>query len=354
MKKLIAIITVLTILFNFAIYANNVTSMKMTDEQMEVLTNAGFNDEEISSMERQIEINNLSDEQISNYIYSTAERYRSLVENGYDPIDYPETISGDTITTMGIIPKHNISNNVSVQKLISDDIVTDITDEVDPGDNTGVYYLVESNDGYDQMTSFVTLPTVRNVYSEDRPFVMFGVSSSNGSNSMYGDIGLVYFPALGTWKGFYNFVESDSTSHRQNYEFEFNGGNNLYYHLTVSTSSVTLNVINANTWTSCAFIEYDFHTNCVSNNKSRVKIAKQITLAQHHGSNDSLNITTGTKMTAAKFSQTHLYLTNQYDYDFTSAYCSKAIRKGPTKAALKKVTYDKTAWTSDTVSISFN
>ena len=48
MKKLIAIITVLTIMFNFAVYANDIDSAKMTDEQIEVLLNAGFNDEEIS------------------------------------------------------------------------------------------------------------------------------------------------------------------------------------------------------------------------------------------------------------------------------------------------------------------
>lgn len=251
---------------------------------------------------------------------------------------------------------------------MNDDPIDEITDVVNAGDTTGVYYLVQTNAGYDQMTSFATLPTLSDVNAIDRPYHMFGVSSTNGNNYTWGDIGLVYFPDSQQWVGFYNFYEKNpnydptkpiSTTNPkelqyENYEAVFNGNRNLYFRFKVTTSSAILDIIECSTWTVACSISYNFATNCVKSDFSTTKISKQITLSQVKLNSVPLNINTGTKMTGAQFSTTHLYLTGEYDYAFGVEYCDTAKRQGPTDNALSTVTYTNDPWVSDTVNISFN
>ncbi len=356
MKKLLAFVMLLCLSFASTVSATEYNALKtesLSVAQCEELKKEGISEKEISTMKRQIEINNFSSVQIENYISSKINAARLLKEEGYEPQNYLKTTNGDTVTPMGIVPQVKHGSPLSViNGRSSDSTVSDVSDVINSRDQTGVYYLVESKAGYDQMTSYLTLPVVQNVASIDRPFHMFGVSSTNGSANMWGDIGLVYFPSSGTWKGFYNFKEANESIHNENYEFSFSGGRNLYFHLTITTSSAILDIINPSSWSVIRTVRYDFATNCVPSNFSTVKISKQITLAQHYVG--SLNVNTGTRMTGGQFSQTHLYLTNEYDYAFAPAYCNRAIRQGPTESAYRKVTYTRTAWTSDNVNISFN
>lgn len=334
----------------------NKIAENMSDLQIDSLKTAGISDKEISAMQKQIEVNNLSKEKIENYVASKIAATLQLLEEGYAPKNYLKNADGSIVTPWGIVPdlkKPKDLNTFDRETSSSNEAVYNVTDDVDATDQTGVYYLIESTEGYDQMTSYVTLPVIQNAASIDRPYHMFGLSSVNGSEDMWGDIGLVYYPDSSTWKGFYNIKERNETIKNSNYNFNFSGGRNIYFHLTVTTSSAILDIINPSTWSVIRTIKYDFQTNCVPSNFSTVKISKQITLAQHTVGN-TLNIYTGTTMTGGQFSQTHLYLTNVYDYSFSPEYCSKAIRKGPTSQACNKISYSNTAWTSETVNISFN
>jgi hypothetical protein len=166
---------------------------------------------------------------------------------------------------------------------------------------------------------------------------------------MYGDIGFVYFPASGQWKGCYNVVENGSRY--ENYNFNFTGGSNIYFHLQMYTNQAVLIIRDATSWAEVGRVEYTFNTNCVPSTFSTTKLSKQVTLAQHNSG--TLNIATGTRMNNAQYSRSWLY-TPSTNHSFTSTYCSEAYRQGPTSAAYNKVTATYTAWTTDNVSISFN
>jgi len=133
----------------------------------------------------------------------------------------------------------------------------------------------------------------------------------------------------------------------------FTGNSDLYFHIQFynAPDKAVLTIRDASTWSTVATISYTFALDCINSTYSSTQIAKEITLAQHNSG--MLDISTGTIMSNAGFSQTYLYTSNTY-YQFTSTYCGAAFRQGPTAAAYGKVTATYTAWTSDNVTISFN
>ena len=305
--------------------------------------------EEISSLKSQIEVYHPTEEQVENYVKDLIENEEGEEKVNFAPIEYEKTENGDTITPYGVIPKQDLSQKWS--NLRGSTLVSSLSNRTNAADQTGVYYVVNGTAGHNQITSFATLPTLSNVYSDDRPYLMYAMSSKNGNKNMYGDIGLVYFPDSGKWKGFYNVYEGDF--HDENYTFNFTGGKNIYLHLQIFTNKAVLIVRDANSWKEVCRVEYKFNTNCIPKNFTRVYLGKQVTLAQMLDSSGKLNISTGTVMKNAKFSQTYLY-TPSTNYEFKKLYCYEAYRQGPTAAAYKKVTASYTAWTEDTVTISFN
>lgn len=343
----------------------------MSSQQETLLKNAGFSAMEIESTKRQIELNNLNESQIENYIETKIESYKNIGKNENEEVIYPKNLKGESITPHGVVPTMNIENrrsNLTVQSL-NDELIDEISDVEDTEDTTGVYYLVQAKSGHDQMTSYVTLPLVYDAYTNDRPYHMFGVNSTNGNEYVWGDIGLVYFPESQRWEGFYifyernpdfnpNIAESEDNAqeqHHENYEIAFNGSRNIYFHLTLTTTSAVMDIIESSTWSVVCTIRYDFRTNCVPANFSTTQISKQITLAQLKGAaDDPLNINTGTRMVGAGYSSTHLYLSGVGDYAFEDDYCAVAKRQGPSRAAYRKVNFTNTPWTVDNVNIAFN
>ncbi len=373
MKKLftimVTVLLVVGILSSTAIAQESKVS-KMSSQQENLLIKAGFSEKEIESAKKQIELNNLSDAQVENYITTKIESYNNLTKIGSNEVIYPKNLKGESITPYGAVPTMNIESrrsNLMVQNL-NDTPINEIKDVVNSGDTTGVYYLIQAKPGYDQMTSFVTLPVVSNAYANDRPYHMFGLDSKNGIEYMWGDIGLVYFPATQQWKGFYNFYERNPNfnpnrpvsgdnakeQHYEDYGIAFNGGRNIYFHLTLTTTAATMEIIESSTWSVVCTIRYPFKTNCISSSFSTTQISKQITMAQAKDENDPLNINTGTRMTGAGYSQTHLYLSGVRDYEFKDIYCAAARRQGPSETAYRKISFTNTPWTADTVNIAFN
>lgn len=373
MRKIMAVI--LTVVLVVGMVSSTVVAQeskisRMSSQQEIMMKKAGFSSIEIESTKRQIELNNLNESQIENYIKTKIESYKNIEKNGNEEVIYPKNLKGESITPYGAVPTMNIENrrsNLMVQS-VNDEPIDEIEDVVNEDDTTGVYYLVQAKPGHDQMTSFVTLPLVQNAYTNDRPYHMFGVSSTNGIEYVWGDIGLVYFPASQQWKGFYNFyernpnfnpniAESDTNKkeqHYENYEISFNGSRNIYFHLTLTTTSAVMDIIESSTWSVVCTIRYNFRTNCVPANFSTTQISKQITLAQLKADDAPLNINTGTRMVGAGYSSTHLYLSGVRDYSFEDDYCAAAKRQGPSMTAYQKVSFTNTPWTVDNVNIAFN
>ena len=363
MKKILVFLSMIFVFSTFTIVtAENeiISADEFSQNQIAELTKEGFSESEILSISRQIKMNDLSELQIKNYISSKIKNKAEYKQSDYAPVNYPKTVYGDSITPYGVIPTRKKYNTITSQ--IQRSNINEITDVIDEDDNTGVYYIVESDAGYDEMTSYVSLPVLSNIHSDDRPYQMFGVNSATSTGSMWGDIGLVYFPGVG-WKGFYNVYETiyDQNSpggkienHNENYGFSFTGSSNLYFHLMISDEYMIMDIINPVTWQTVCYISYSFRSACVPENMSTVKISKQVTMAQHLNGEQYLDIDSGSVMTGAAFWDTHLYLSTYYDYSFTSQYCGRAIRKGPSQDAYETITYTNIPWTQDNVTITFN
>lgn len=331
------------------VYASdqNMNFNQISKEQLMKLTNAGVAKEDISSLCQQIEVYKPKDTQVDNYIKGLIENKTSKSAAKQKEIKYEKTKNGDTKTPYGVIPYQDIAlkwDGASSLKAVSG-----LSSRVNAGDQTGVYYVINSTGGHNQLTSYATLPNLSNVNSIDRPYQMMGMSSTNGSNSMYGDIGLVYFPESRQWKGCYNVVENGSRSEK--YNFSFNGKSNIYFHLQMYTNKAVLIIRDASSWAEVSRIEYTFKTKCVPSNFSTTKLSKQVTLAQHI-QGGKLNIATRTEMKNAQFSQSWLY-TPSNNHSFGPSYCSEAYRQGPTNAAYQKVNATYNAWSSDNVNIAF-
>lgn len=373
MRKLMAIMLAVMLVVGMVsstVVAQEDKLSSMSSQQEVMLRKAGFSEKEIEQSKRQIEINNLNDVQIENYIRTKIENHNKLSKDVYEAKVYPKNSNGELITPYGAVPTMNIESrlNNSMVQSVNDEPIDEISNVVDADDTTGVYYLVQAKPGYDQMTSFVTLPVVENAYTNDRPYHMFGVNSVNGSEPTWGDIGVVYYPSLQQWKGFYNFYENNpdfdpeqpesednpKMKNYANYEIPFSGSRNIYFHLTLTTSSAVMEIIETSTWSVVCTVRYNFKTNCVPANFSTTQISKQITLAQVKAKTAPLNINTGTRMVGAGYSSSHLYLTGVRDYEFEDDYCAVAKRQGPSMAAYLKVSFTNTPWTVDNVNIAFN
>lgn len=155
----------------------------------------------------------------------------------------------------------------------------------------------------------------------------------------------------------YRDKDYTSATYNGNECYKFTRGNIIVYvkktaFCTDSSGKEKSGKIGSASWSEVGTVEYTFNTNCVPSNFSTTKLSKQITLAQHL-SGSSLDISSGTTMSNAQFSQSWLY-TPSTNHSFSSTYCSEAYRQGPTAAAYNKVNPTYTAWTTDNVTISFN
>lgn len=131
-------------------------------------------------------------------------------------------------------------------------------DKVNSSDNTGVHWLIQSSNGYKEAKGFVTLPTLSNVNSVDRPNMYFGVYGNTGN--VIGDYGLVYVPNTGwylfrnasVWKnGAYTAPAGETNKWSQTFLGDYSSGKELYLQVTVNNStsdSITVTVRDASTW----------------------------------------------------------------------------------------------------------
>ena len=103
------------ILSTGTVFASTSSTVRMFNQISETalieLKEAGIADEDILSLCQQIDVYNLSEVQIENYINGLIERTKTI--KSFAPIDYEKTEKGDSITPDGIIPFQDIASKWS-------------------------------------------------------------------------------------------------------------------------------------------------------------------------------------------------------------------------------------------------
>lgn len=237
-------------------------------------------------------------------------------------------------------------------------------DVVDYSDQSGVFWLVKSETGYNQATAFVNLPYVTALStSPDRPYMFFAVN--NSTSSVIGDYGIVYYPNSGwhlftytlVWNSSQNKYDRTWWSSDTPLPSQYTGGSALYLQVqitnTSSTDSVTITLKDGNTFSTLFSRTVDFINNPFNSSLSNVNIYRQITMAQVLAGS-TLNTNTGTHMANARFSNAYIYSPSGY-WPWGINQTNDAYRKAPTLAQLATVTVNSyTKWNAENISIRFN
>lgn len=216
-------------------------------------------------------------------------------------------------------------------------------------DKTGVYWAVESNEGYTEATAFVDLPTLYNVAIKDRPYMFLAANSFEQGNSLtfIGDYGIVYNPEGGSGAGWYVFVNA--------HQWDDNLGgykvinNTIYNKLPLNVTKVYLHIkiVNGESTDTVYFtckngnnfnqvwldgLPISFQGNPVQPNATNLNIYHETTLAQHVDGyvNGNVNVNSGTRMVDATFSQAYLYKWEKGEYYlWNESVTKKAYRQAP-------------------------
>ncbi len=233
--------------------------------------------------------------------------------------------------------------------------------KVEANDQTGTYWLVKSEAGYDEATAFATLPTIRNMASSDRAYMFFAVNTN--PSSIVGDYGVVYKPGDG-WRPFTNTgVWNPSKGDKGGYDVSWDNGdllgstiNRVYLHVEITNTSsvdkVTLRVLNADNFSDVLWTKnVSFSGNPINSRLSNVNIYREITMAQNNSG--TLNSNTGSWFENAIFANAHLYNSGGY-YKWGTSQTDDAFIKAPTASKLGTVqvnSYDK--WHGESVSMRY-
>lgn len=164
----------------------------------------------LDSTFRQAEANNFTDLQVQQYIDGQISILESpQVYSGQDEAILSE--DGSTIiTSYGEVPNlakryHGKYTGENVSEEITERTFTNnAATMVDSGDQSGVFWKVQSAGGYTSATAFATLPLVSNCNSIDRPYMFLAANSteSGACLTFVGDYGVVY--SNGAWHPFIN------------------------------------------------------------------------------------------------------------------------------------------------------
>ena len=379
-KKILAVSLISTVLFSpiAALADTNTDTVVIADSAYQYLLSKGIASEKLDQLDldilestmRQAEANNFTNEQIQQYIdgqISIANTItpHSNTENGVISED------GSTITTS----YGTVSNLLSryTEQLTDENAENGITTAayssspttvVNSSDQTGVYWAVKSGTGYTEATSFITLPTISNYNSIDRPYLFLAANSTASGTCLtfIGDYGVVYNG--GSWYPFVNASQwSDSLGAYQSIASYWPSTKitttSLYLHIKItngsSTDTVYFEILDGNNFSNVIYsTTISFTGNPVNASASNLNLYHETTLAQVHSTGTSLNTSTGTLMTNAKFTNAYLYnssTTSQWGTNQTSS----AYRQAPTTTKLNCVTLNSySMWHTDDVSIRFN
>ncbi len=323
---------------------------------------------QLKMLEQQAEAYDFTAQQVNDYISGMINVDPSVYEGVYG------TLSDDGTTF--ILPNGDTMPNLSYNKNPEPEDEYGITpyaftssykDVTSANDQSGVYWNVVSNTGYNQATAFFKLPTVTaTTTAPDRPYMFYSVNTT--SSSVCGDYGVVYYPSSRSWYLCANTkVWNSSTNSYDNVWWQskaplpneyYSGAKSLYLHIlidnTTSKDTVTVTVKDGTSFATLATHPVDFSGNPFNASLSNVKIYRSITMAQDLAPNGLLNTSTGTRAVNSIFSQAYIYSPSGY-YTWGTSQTSTAERRAPYQRQLNTITVNSyTKWNSENISIMFN
>lgn len=384
MKKLIAIITVLT-LISCALIGVNAKDESLKTEFIEEFNMLNkdiqkLDEDELMSIILQTRANNFSEEQVEALIKSSLSEKHN--QEGYEGIlsddgEYYIYGNGVKLPVQYKIHESGIATNRSVE----DDENNEFNSTygyyecTKPSDKTGVYWAVQSNEGYNEATAFVELPTLKNVATRDRAYMFLAANSFAQGNSLafVGDYGVVYDPQGSQGAGWYPFINASQWSDIEHgyrsiknmvYDKIPSNVTKVYLHIRVdnkaSTDTVYFSCKNGDNFNQ-VYLEGEavaFSGNPVQANATNLNLYHETTLAQHSDANVNGNVNTnsGTKILGATFKDAYLYVTTQGTYfKWKENVTKKAYKQAPKKYMLDTVLPTIISkWDSDSVDIIFN
>ena len=347
------------------------------EQEVLFLLENGVNDQEIrqldvdtvQSLNRQAEANQFTSDQIQAYVSGQLNYVEPRALEGVLSKDgtYYTYADGTTLPNLqsryNLIPGEQLSESVSTRSFTGSP-----QDVIDGHDQSGVYWVVKSETGYNEATAFADLPTLSNIASKDRPYMFLAANSFAQGNSLtiIGDFGVVYVPSTGKWRPFVNLKQWSNTQRDyvtiDNSVYNTNiTSSKVYLHLLVTkvnntTSTVRIRILNGTNFNTVYLDKtYTVAGNPVQANYTNLNIFRETTMAQVL-TGTTLDANTNSKMTSAKYSQSYLYKPGVTAL-WGTTQTNKVYRQAPTKNKLGCVTINSTGntpWHTDNITIHFN
>jgi len=379
MKRIISIIlTCLLVLTTFVPSFATETSMDdgikvLSKESVEYLTSKGVKKADIKKLDvhslesliGQADAHDFTDDQICKYVKGLLKEEKKDFSYSKESTEIDE--HGNIVTANGTFPNlfkdrkidsKESEGNINLEAPMS--YTSSVSTLLKPEDQTGTYWIVKSEYGYDEATAFAKLPTIQSMASSDRAYMFFAVNTY--PSSIIGDYGVVYHPSYG-WMPFSNTTAWNPSKGAYD-DTDWKTGNiisssvtDIYLHVDVtntsSTDSVKLRVLNGNDFSDVLWERtVYFSGNPISSSCSNLNLYREITMAQ--ANNGTLNTNTGSWFTNAIFSNSYIYKPGAY-YQWGTSQTDKAYKCGPTSSSLNTIhlnSYNK--WYEENVSIRYN
>lgn len=280
----------------------------------------GILDKDILALKNAAEANNFTDEQIVQYVDGL--------------LNTPsEVILESANVVRNAVSDNSISNN---SRTVTDDIPR--AQDRSAYDD-GIGYEVQSNWGYSQATSYVTLPTRDINNLQDIAYVFYTVYV----NSTCMDFGLR--GGMYSWAVTYNPATADN-----NITISKQDGERVYFNIYVEANNLLrCRILDANNFSNVLY-DGTFQMTGVAENS--LCFNKQITVC-----NADRDFTSGSSIENAKFTGSTLYNSNGYWSMNTSNCnanrCGRFGVSGITNSYQKVTVNDYTKWASEDISIHF-
>lgn len=377
-KGLTSLLLLSLFLLNNAVYAAIPVTVQNSDQSQQVagldkdsqayLTNMGISLDDMNKIPaddliryvNQSKANGFSSAQLQKFIKATI-CYQSQPQPQDTMLTGTVNSKGDLVTIGGQIiqdPLKGLHTRVSASSgTISPAYSGGIGTRVDPNDQTGVYYSVQSNLGYSEATAKLTLPTINaNLSGVDYPY--FIISVMNSAGTVLGDYGLRYYN--GVWQKYAFAKWWDSSSGTYQWSMVYGklsvvpAAVYLDVYANYTDQNVYLIVRNYSNWNIISKSSLEFPSGSFNSSFSDIYLVRSITMAQVHASGTPLNSNTGSHFSNAAFSLGSIYSPSGY-WSWGTSQTYSAYRAAPTTRQLATVAVNShSAWYAENVSIWFN
>lgn len=221
-------------------------------------------------------------------------------------------------------------------------------------DQSGVYWIVKSKNGFIATSAWVELPDIATIHHNDRPYMFFAAHTTNAK--LIGDYGLVYVPTEKAWQGFTNVQRWNGSSYSvidQSYgDFIPADIKQLYISLSYDAGHMRLRILDAEDFSKVYFDNMVKTDNLIDNRGINLQFTREITMAQHL-TTPLLDINTESVFSNASFHDCYLYTPEGFlkwsPYETTAAFVQAPFPNQFNTVRLEEYQ----PWNKEVVSISF-